>query len=165
MQVMMIYMFAYSLTNETSFLALSFCPTFVKFWTLFYAFDICVATFFSHYASFILIEQFVFPSKNLVFNFFFSIFSHLFTMFLNPIVEISLSSYSNSLSKGARNFSKEFGVWPSHDRTLTSSIWGINVFHYLIPNILTITTSSYISPHFYFNLVRFFANCLLDMTY
>ncbi len=127
MQVMMINMFAYSLTNRTSFPTLLLCPTFVKFWTLFYAFDICVA-FFSHYAGSILIDKFVFPSKNLVFNSFFSIFSHLFTMFLNPIVEISLSSCSNSLSKVAHNFSKEFGAWPSHDRTLASSIWGINVF-------------------------------------
>jgi hypothetical protein len=56
------------------------------------------------------------------------VFNHLFTTFLNPLVNNSLSSYSNSLSKVAFNFSMDFGGWPSHSTTVMSRIQKIRVF-------------------------------------
>ncbi len=75
-----------------------------------------------------LIGHFVLLAKNLLFNLLVPILNcDLFTTFLNPIVENSLSTYSNSLSKVALNFFNDSGKWPSQGRTLMSKIRKIKV--------------------------------------
>jgi hypothetical protein len=54
-------------------------------------------------------------------------FNHLFTTFLKPTIENSLSTYSNCLSRVALNFSNDVGSWCSQSITLTYKIQRINV--------------------------------------
>ncbi len=91
-----------------------------------------------------LIGQSFFLTMNLAFNLLFYVFNHLFTTFLKPTIESSLSTSSNRLSEVAFNLSNDVGSWSSQSMTLTSKIQRISVlttssqtfFPFNLPSIL-----------------------------
>lgn len=139
-------------TSFASFLALPNCPTFTKFITWLFTFDIC-STFFCLKFWPIFLQPLPMSRFNIERAIFLPCHEPCFQLtslcFQPPPHHIPKAHHRKIIvyilnfliNRVALNFSNDVGSWCSHSMTLTSKIQRISVLYHLIPNILPITPS------------------------